>query len=398
MLSQTLLAFIDYRCREGNPSTCHLPFGGKAILLVGDPAQLPPVMGTSLWTKTLKSKEQRDGWTLYQLFQIVVKLNIVVRQDREQERFKLFLHNMRDGNNTKDDWEWLIKNCTPQHMTEEHKNRFKSLNTIAIYNTNSQVQEFNVKQLINLGYPITKIDALNIGEGAINGNSEQTQNLDNFLYISHGSKIVLTYNTSTENGLVNGSTGIVKDIIYLNDSKPPMLPTYIIVDIPSYRGPKFFQEDNRETWIIFKPRMITWDIYVRNKSITCSRTMFPFRLAWAWTPWKSQGSTFCDPIIIYPGNKEVDHGVSYVTFSRATKIDNIYIPDGIEMDRLCLKIKSSKKMTSRIEEEKRLQKLHDVTISKKHICINCFLCVCTCVCNGIQETNTEAMTQCQFCI
>ena len=121
-------------------------------------------------------------------------------------------------------------------------------------------------------------------------------------------------------------------------------------------------------------------------------------LAWAWTPWKSQGSTFCDPIIIYPGNKEVDHCVSYVTFSRATKIDNIYIPDGIEMDRLCLKIKSSKKMTSRIEEEKRLQKLHDVTISKKRICINCFLCVCACVCNGIQETNTDAMTQCQFCI
>ena len=74
-----------------------LPFGGKAILLVGDPAQLPPVMGTSLWTKTFKSKEHRDGWTLYQLFRNVVKLNIVVRQNEEQDRFKEFLNNLRDG-------------------------------------------------------------------------------------------------------------------------------------------------------------------------------------------------------------------------------------------------------------------------------------------------------------
>ena len=97
MLSQTLLAYLDYRCREGNPGFSMLPFGGKAILLVGDPAQLPPVMGTSLWTKTFKSKEHRDGWTLYQLYRNVVKLNIVVRQNEEQDRFKEFLNNLRDG-------------------------------------------------------------------------------------------------------------------------------------------------------------------------------------------------------------------------------------------------------------------------------------------------------------
>ena len=140
-----------------------------------------------------------------------------------------------------------------------------------------------------------------------------------------------------------------------------------------------------------------WETYLRNKLSSCSRTMFPFRLAWAWTPWKSQGSTFHEPLNIYLGNKEVDHGVSYVTFSRATKIENIYIPEGIEMDRLCTKIKNSKKMISRKEEEKRLQKLIEKTLLRTQICLECYLCACICRCQSIQVVQSNDRPYCQFC-
>lgn len=39
MISQSVLAYIDKRCREGRPNHSHLHFGGIAIVLIGDPAQ-----------------------------------------------------------------------------------------------------------------------------------------------------------------------------------------------------------------------------------------------------------------------------------------------------------------------------------------------------------------------
>jgi hypothetical protein len=86
--------------------------------------------------------------------------------------------------------------------------------------------------------------------------------------------------------------------------------------------------------------------------------MLPLKLAWAWTIWKLQGQTFTGPVVLHLGNKEADHGLTYVAFSRAQVLSKVGIAEGIVMEeRLCQKIRDHKKMKPRIRDEKRLDRL-----------------------------------------
>ena len=67
---------------------------------------------------------------------------------------------------------------------------------------------------------------------------------------------MLRRNLATNKGLVNGSVGFVKDIVY-NDADDPSrlwMPRSIIVDFESYTGPPYFTEEGREKWIPLMPQ------------------------------------------------------------------------------------------------------------------------------------------------
>jgi hypothetical protein len=92
------------------------------------------------------------------------------------------------------------------------------------------------------------------------------------------------------------------------------------------------------------------------------RTNFPLLLAWAWTPWKGQGTTNENPCSMVPGDKEAAAGAAYVMISRVTTLKNLFIPHGITLERLTTKIKSQKGLQERIKEEKRLLLLQRKTL------------------------------------
>jgi len=48
MLGQTMFGWIDRRCRQATGKINEV-FGGKSIILVGDPCQLPPVADKPLY-------------------------------------------------------------------------------------------------------------------------------------------------------------------------------------------------------------------------------------------------------------------------------------------------------------------------------------------------------------
>eukprot|EP00957_Ditylum_brightwellii_P081492 6199916-Ditylum_brightwellii.AAC.1 len=61
---------------------------------------------------------------------------------------------------------------------------------------------------------------------------------------------------------------------------------------------------------------------------TC--TMFPLRLAWAWTSWKVQGQTIFGKVSLCQGRVEREHGLTYAALSsRVTKFSDIGLHDGI---------------------------------------------------------------------
>ena len=76
------------------------------------------------------------------------------------------------------------------------------------------------------------------------------------------------------------------------------------------------------------------------------------------TPWIAQGSTSLCPIVIDFGVREKTHGVSYVSMSRATDLNNICIGAGCSVERLTTKISSMKKVQNRLLEDIRLESLY----------------------------------------
>ena len=62
---------------------------------------------------------------------------------------------------------------------------------------------------------------------------------------------------------------------------------------------------------------------VEDNEKTYTRKQFPLRLAWAITIHKSQGTTIRGKYCVDLGTKEMNHGMTYVAFSRATKFSDI---------------------------------------------------------------------------
>jgi hypothetical protein len=61
----------------------------------------------------------------------------------------------------------------------------------------------------------------------------------------------------------------------------------------------------------------------------CSRKMPTLKCCWVWTYWKVQGQTVIEKVIYNQGNRETDHGISYVVFSRLRCFSDIGLPEGI---------------------------------------------------------------------
>ena len=75
MLSQKMFAWVDKRCRQATGLTDGL-FGGKSILLVGDPAQLPPAPDKPLYHSKPTNALQEQGHLGYLMFSTVIKLTL----------------------------------------------------------------------------------------------------------------------------------------------------------------------------------------------------------------------------------------------------------------------------------------------------------------------------------
>ena len=95
---------------------------------------------------------------------------------------------------------------------------------------------------------------------------------------------MLTRNLWTEYGLVNGSLGTVKNIIYDQGHLPPSLPIVIIVRFDKYVGPSCLDIPNCVPICVCTSSSTT-------HGKTFERTQFPLKLAWAITIHKSQGLT-----------------------------------------------------------------------------------------------------------
>ena len=88
MLGQVTLRWIDRHCRQATGQNKQL-FGGKSIISIGDPAEMPPV-GDRPLVHLHPSNSIGQGYFAYHMFNKVVVLTVNQRvqgSDGEQSKF-----------------------------------------------------------------------------------------------------------------------------------------------------------------------------------------------------------------------------------------------------------------------------------------------------------------------
>lgn len=353
MLSQCNFATIDKRLRQATGKMNSF-FGGISIILTGDPAQLLPVGGTPLYNSIITNLMQAHGYECYKQFKVAIKLQVTVRQqtsnDPDQNHFIDFLGRLRNGDVNMNDFHLLCKRLVTPARLEE----FKS--DIRLFYDKESVKNHNKESLTELNMPIVPIIAKNSSKSGRNAEEDNFSGLSNDLFLAINSKIIMISNEWTEMGLVNGAPGIVRDIIYPRTMTNlfETHPIAVLIEFEKYNGPKFFEDEIRKNWIPINAKT------VYNKILNSTRIQFPIRLTYATTIHKSQGSTL-DRGVVDLGPSEKSLGLSFVALSRFKNI-NDFIIKPFPFKRL-EKIKQSKSLAPRLQEEKRIQSLVDLTFS-----------------------------------
>ena len=310
MIDLRMLSVIDDRLRQIVPDRADVAFGGLNLLLCGDFFQLPPVSGRALFSATAKAPDMVKGQLLYRSFDYMVRLTQVMRQQGEDKaivRFRTALGELRESRLSQSSWELLCTRVQNQLPSEEIDG-FQS--ALRLYYTNEEVRERNYRQLAATNRPVKRIISTHTGRNASKASAEEAENLPADLLLCISAQVMLTTNLWTEKGLVNGSIGVVEDILWDTGLDPSAsVPSMLLVRFNEYSGPDFLPHASKVVPIFPVNRSFDY------KGASCTRTQFPLRLAYAITVHKSQGLTLSRAVLNLT-QREHCLGLSYVAVSR----------------------------------------------------------------------------------
>ncbi len=276
------------RVRDSN-----LPFGGVQLLLFGDFLQLPPVVKPQEGLFDMPFCFQADAW-----FSAEVKTHLLEQTHRQKDdHFIGLLDRLRYGNPTQEDWETLTG--------YQHREVYSAIQPTILTTHNYKADQINQAHLAELE-----------GEEKVfhwqeTGDEKHIQFLKKNclaspqLVLKEGAQVMMLKNTFAEEGIVNGSIGIVEE--------------FTEFDIPVVRfNNGVLKEIRTEEWAVEE---FNED---EGKVIKAATVLqFPLRLAWAITVHKSQGMTLdaieCDLEDCFVG------GQIYVALSRLKSIDGLYL-------------------------------------------------------------------------
>jgi hypothetical protein len=330
MIDLKILSIVDDRLRQIFPDRADQAFGGLNVLLCGDFFQLPPVNGRALYSTKVTGPAAVKGQGLYQTFDRTIRLTQVMRQQGEDQtaiQFRVALGELRESRLSQSSWELLCTRVQNQLGPSEVAT-FQS--ALRLYFTNDEVREHNYNRLASTNQPVKRIKSEHTGRNASKASDEEADNLATEVLLSIGAQVMLTTNLWTENGLVNGSIGTVKDILWETGLDPSVsIPSMLLVYFSEYSGPDFPPYDRKTVPVFPVTRQFEF------KGSPCTRTQFPLRLAYAITVHKSQGLTL-SRVVLNIDQKEHCLGLSYVAISRVKALDGLIFESPFDFSRFTL--------------------------------------------------------------
>lgn len=204
---------------------------------------------------------------------------------------------------------------------------------IRLYSTNKECTLFNELKLCETLSPIAISSCLYSKAGRIKITDREIKQLlkagkgskstRDVLYLCGGAKVMLWQNLWTSKGLVNGSMGIVKGLLFKDreEEKIGSIPAVVLVEFFSYIGPALLEHFPKIVPIV--PSEFTSPY---NKE-EFKRTQLPLCLAWAITIHKSQG-LILSKAVINLGESEQTASLTFVALPRVRQPEDYAIETG----------------------------------------------------------------------
>jgi len=259
------------------------PFGGIQLVLTGDFLQLPPVKD-DLFCFEAKTWDSCVDETVY--------FTEIIRQDDND--FKKCLNEIRMGYITEDS-ENILKTCV------DKENKDTNIIPTKIFSLNREVDLLNKYEMEKIDEDIYEYDIET--EVSAYGSKSITTILKNCnavenLQLCKGAQVMLLINLDLENGLVNGSRGVITDFIE---------------DIPKVR----FLNGQEVIVDYFEWKIEEDDI------LLATITQIPLKVAYAISAHKAQGMTLdCAEIDL---SNVFTYGQTYVALSRVRNLNGLYL-------------------------------------------------------------------------
>jgi hypothetical protein len=292
------------------------------------------------------------------------------------EKFVEVLRRLRDVEWTCEGYYWLCKRKRSQLSYAERKLLadapvIMDFRLITEGDPEDNYDLYNQTRLRAMAHrenlPVIRIQAEHTGvceeEGA-KLNEERFNGLANTLELCEEARVILIHNLAVEHGLMNGTQGTVKQIVFAHGCHPnhedatKRMPKAVVVDFPKYAGSAFYTEPERRTWVPIEPRQIS-----DGDKRDVLRTQFPLILGWAMTPWKAQGMTL-DRVIVRLTKAASSPAVAFVAMSRVRHPDHLMLEDCFPDMATIMKQADKDSFQARQRWERKMRVLFSRTICK----------------------------------
>lgn len=303
------------------------PFGGIQVIFTGDFFQLPPV-GDEKDDDTNKFAFESDKWFQVFTLQNNIQLTTIFRQT-DKEYIKILLE-IRKGEISNEGKELLQKYVKRPFNKSEHngsiptklfpvKSKVDYVNTAMFSKLEGEniifenIEKKNATLYLDTNKLIEpdillKCQSLSVEEMAYEIETmNKTINIEKSLKLKCGALVMCTFNIDLENGICNGSQGIIVDF------------KEEFIDFRSISCPIVLFSNGQK-------RCITYQYYQNEEYPSIVIGQIPLCLAWALTIHKIQGATL-EMADMDLGKSVFEYGQSYVALSRIKSLDGLYISE-----------------------------------------------------------------------